>query len=63
MQTLQNQLAKAERLRGEIGNILGTYPSGNLPDHKEQQLRDLTLELNLTHEVIHEYELRMKAAG
>jgi hypothetical protein len=63
MRSLENQLAKAERLRKEIGNILGAYTGGNFPEHTQLKLEELTLELRVTHEVIHEYELRLKAAG
>jgi hypothetical protein len=63
LQTLENQRQKAARLEREIREIFSCYAGSELPQHKIDQLRQLRNELNLTRDVIHEYELRQKAVS
>jgi hypothetical protein len=62
LQTLENQREKAARIEREISQLLEAYP-GHLPERVSEKMRGLVLDLRMTRDVVHEYELRMKAAG
>ena len=61
---LGNQIEKAARLEREIRELLAVQDGGRvMADQTTEKLRELTIELNLTRDVIHEYELRLRAVG
>jgi hypothetical protein len=62
LQTLENQRQKSARIEREISQLLEAYP-GHLPERVSEKVRGLMSELGMTRAVVHEYELRMKAAG
>ena len=61
--TLENQRQKAARLEREISQLLEAYPVCDLPARVSEKLRELRRELEMTRDVIHEYELRLAAVS
>jgi hypothetical protein len=62
LRTLENQRQKAARLERWISCTLELFPS-RIPQHVQEKLREQRNELEMTRDVIHEYELRLKAVS